>query len=110
LEGFLIGSGFRVLIALALVAALFAPLVFLGGFWLALAGTAVWGMGVHESIIPAAVTPMVPQARRASAFGLFTFRYEVFWFIGSAINGFLYERSLTFTRCLLYDNPAARNT
>ncbi len=37
--------------ALAL-AALFAPLMFLGGFWAALAGAAVWGLGtgVHESI------------------------------------------------------------
>src|SRR5579863_4797757 len=54
--------GFNVLIALTLVSALFAPLVFFGGFWLALLGAATWGlgMGVHESIIPAAVTPMAP--------------------------------------------------
>jgi len=91
--------GFRVLIGITLIAALFAPLVFLGGFWMALAGAAVWGMGmgVHESIIPAAVSPMVPQQRRASAFGLFTSGYGIFWFLGSAVIGFLYERSLTFT-------------
>lgn len=72
--------GFRVLIGLTIIAALFAPLVFLGGFWMALAGAAVWGMGmgVHESIIPAAVTPMVPGQRRASAFGLFTSGYGIF--------------------------------
>lgn len=91
--------GFRVLIVLTLIASLFAPLVFLGGFWLALLGAAVWGMGmgVHESIIPAAVTPMVPQNRRASAFGLFTSGYGIFWFLGSAAIGFLYDRSLTAT-------------
>jgi MFS family permease len=91
--------GFRVLIALTVVSALFAPLVFLGGFGAALVGAAIWGlgMGVHESIIPAAVAPMVPQARRASAFGLFTAGYGVFWFLGSAAIGLLYERSLPAT-------------
>ncbi len=93
--------GFRVLIVLTLIASLFAPLVFLGGFWLALLGAAVWGMGmgVHESIIPAAVTPMVPENRRASAFGLFTSGYGIFWFLGSAAIGFLNDRSLTATIC-----------
>lgn len=52
------------------------------------------GMGVHESIIPAAVTPMVSPRRRTSAFGIFTAGYGVFWFIGSAVIGMLYDRSL----------------
>lgn len=89
--------GFVVLIALTGVSALFAPLVFLGGFWTALLGAAVWGlgMGVHESIIPAAVSPMVPSRHRASAFGVFTAGYGIFWFIGSAVIGVLYDVSLT---------------
>jgi MFS family permease len=87
--------GFPVLVVLTLLSAAFAPLVFLGGFWLALAGAAVWGlgMGVHESIIPAAVAPMVPASRRASAFGLFTAGYGVAWFLGSAIIGILYDHA-----------------
>jgi MFS family permease len=91
--------GFAVLIGLTLVSALFAPLVFLGGFWAALAGAALWGlgMGIHESIIPAAVAPMVPVQRRASAFGLFTAGYGVFWFLGSAAIGALYEISVSLT-------------
>jgi len=86
-----------VLIILTLIAALFAPLVFLGGFWAALIGMAIWGlgMGVHESIIPAAVAPMVAPERRASAYGLFTAGYGIFWFLGSAIIGYLYGISLT---------------
>jgi MFS family permease len=88
--------GFRVLIGLTLLSSLFAPLVFFGGFWAALVGAALWGlgMGVHESIIPAAVAPMVPVARRASAFGLFTAGYGLFWFLGSATIGTLYDRSV----------------
>lgn len=86
--------GFSVLIVLTLIAVLFAPLVFLGGFWAALLGMAIWGLGVHESIIPAAVVPMVAPQRRASAYGLFTAGYGVFWFLGSAGIGFLYGISL----------------
>ena len=91
--------GIGLLIPLTLVAAAFAPLVFLGGFWPALIGSAVWGlgMGVHESIIPAAVAPMVSPERRASAYGLFTAGYGVFWFLGSAVMGILYDRSVTAT-------------
>lgn len=91
--------GFNVLIGLTIVSALFAPLVFLGGYWVALAGAALWGLGtgVHESIIPAAVAPMVAAERRASAFGLFTAAYGVAWFLGSAVIGILYDMSLVAT-------------
>jgi MFS family permease len=88
--------GILVLIPLTLLTALFAPLVFFGGLWAALIGIALWGlgMGVHESIIPAAVAGMVPAQRRASAYGLFTTGYGVFWFLGSVLMGFLYGISL----------------
>jgi len=91
--------GLHVLIPLTIFSALFAPLVFFGGFWAALGGAAVWGMGmgVHESIVPAAVAPMVPVNRRASAYGLFTAGYGLAWFLGSALIGFLYDHSLTLT-------------
>lgn len=91
--------GISILIPLTLLSALFAPLVFLGGFWASLAGAALWGlgMGVHESIIPAAVAPMVPPQRRASAYGLFTAGYGLFWFLGSAAIGILYDRSVFAT-------------
>jgi MFS family permease len=89
--------GLWVLIPLTLISAASAPLVFLGSFWLALIGSALWGlgMGVHESIIPAAVATMVPQQRRPSAYGLFTAGYGVCWFIGSVIMGRLYDVSIS---------------
>lgn len=88
--------GVIILIPLTILSALFAPLVFLGSFWTALIGIALWGlgMGVHESIIPAAVALMVPAQRRASAYGLFTAGYGIFWFLGSALIGSLYSVSL----------------
>jgi MFS family permease len=89
-------AGLSILIPLTLISAASAPLVFLGGRWLALAGCAVWGlgMGVHESIIPAAVATMVPQERRPSAYGTFTAGYGVSWFLGSVVIGRLYDVSL----------------
>lgn len=89
-------AGFWILIPLTLIAAASTPLVFLGSFWIALIGSALWGvgMGVHESIIPAAVATMVPAQRRPSAYGIFTAGYGVLWFIGSVIIGWLYGLSI----------------
>ncbi len=88
--------GFPVLTALTVASALFAPLAFFGGFPAALVGTMIWGvgMGVHESMIPAAVSLMVPSGRRATAFGVFTAVYGVAWFLGSALFGLFYGHSL----------------
>jgi MFS family permease len=89
-------AGIGILIPLTLISALFAPLVFLGGFWPVMVGSALWGlgMGVHESIVPAAVATMVPVQRRPSAYGLFTAGYGVAWFLGSAVIGVLYDISI----------------
>ena len=89
--------GIKVLLPLTAITTLSAPLAFLGGFKLALLGAGLWGlgMGVHESIIPAAVATMVPAQRRPSAYGLFTAAYGLFWFLGSTLIGFLYDVSIT---------------
>jgi predicted MFS family arabinose efflux permease len=89
-------AGIGVLIPLTIAAAAYAPLVFLGGVWTALAGVALWGLGigVQESIIPAAVAPMVSPDRRASAYGLFTGVYGTAWVLGSVVIGLLFEVSL----------------
>ena len=84
-------AGIAVLIPLTMVSAAYAPLVFLGGFWPVLAGSALWGlgMGVQESLIPAAVAPMVSPDRRAYAYGLFTAAYGTAWVLGSIVIGVL---------------------
>ncbi len=88
--------GIGVLIPLTLISAAFAPLVFLGGFGAAVAGASLWGMGmgVHDSIMPAAVARMVPSKRRSSAYGIFTAAYGIAWFAGSSAMGFLYDFSI----------------
>lgn len=64
--------GFGILIGAAVISAAFAPLVFLGGFWLALLGVVLWGigMGAQESIMRTAVANMISAQRRGTAYGV----------------------------------------
>jgi MFS family permease len=88
--------GITILVVAALISALFAPCVFLGDTHLALLGIAFWGigMGAQESILKAAVAGMVPMAKRATAYGIFSTGYGLAWFVGSALMGFLYDGSI----------------
>lgn len=88
--------GISILIAAALISSIFAPLVFLGGFYFALLGMALWGvgMGAQESIMRAAIAGMVSMNRRGSAYGIFNTGYGIFWFLGSALMGILYDISI----------------
>jgi MFS family permease len=88
--------GIVTLLGVTCLSALFAPLVFLGGFELALVGMALWGvgMGAQESIMRAAVGGMVSANRRGTAYGVFNTGYGVCWFLGSVLLGVLYDTSL----------------
>jgi len=88
--------GLVVMIGAVVLSALFAPLVFIGGFGLALVGVVLWGigMGAQESIMRAAIANMVPADRRGTAYGVFNTGYGVFWFVGSALMGYLYDISI----------------
>ncbi|MFH1595715.1 MAG: MFS transporter [Pseudomonadota bacterium] len=90
--------GMPVILAAVMLSAFFAPLVFLGGFHLALVGMLLWGigMGAQESIIKAALAEMVPRGRRATGYGIFNAGFGLFWFLGSALMGWLYELSLAW--------------
>jgi MFS family permease len=88
--------GLVVLLLAISVSALFAPLTFLGTPFLALLGMGLWGvgMGAQESIVKAAIAAMVPPNKRGSAFGLFYLCYGFAWFVGSALMGIIYDRSI----------------
>lgn len=75
------------------ISAVFAPLVYLGGGVAAVAGLALWGvgMGAQESIMRAAVADLVPEQRRGTAYGLFHTGFGIMWFFGSSAIGILYE-------------------
>jgi MFS-type transporter involved in bile tolerance (Atg22 family) len=86
-----------VLIGSSVLSALFAPLVFMGGFSGAVLGMAFWGisMGGQESILRATIATMVPAERSGTAYGLFNAAYGFAWFLGSALMGCRYDTSLT---------------
>ncbi len=88
--------GIVILVFAAAVSALFAPLAFLGNFSIALAGVVLWaiGMGAQESIMRAAVADLTPVDRRGMAYGAFNTGFGVFWFLGSAAMGVLYDISI----------------
>ena len=89
-------AGLSVLAVAIVLSALFAPFVFFGGFGLAILGVALWGigMGAQESIMRAAVANMVPTDKRGTAYGIFNTGYGLFWFVGSALMGYLYDISI----------------
>lgn len=90
--------GISILIVVALISALFAPLVFLGGFYLAFLGMALWGvsLGAQESIMRSSVAVMSSAERRGSAYGIFNTIYGISWFAGSLTLGILYGISLSY--------------
>lgn len=90
--------GVSIMIVVALLSALFAPLVFFGGFYAALVGMALWGIGLgaQESIMRAAVAIMSPVEKRGVAYGAFNTIYGVCWFLGSVLMGLLYDISIVY--------------
>ncbi|MDE2226181.1 MAG: hypothetical protein KGJ46_12995, partial [Xanthomonadaceae bacterium] len=91
--------GLSVLLWTTLGPALYAPLVFLGGPWPALAGMALWGIGfgAHDSLFRAAVAQRIPRERRATVMGVFNAIYGTAWFAGSVLLGVLYDINPLYT-------------
>jgi MFS family permease len=79
-----------------LISAAAAPFVFLGSFAPALIGMIFWGIGMSAqgSLFQAMLTHVIPPQKRSTAFGLFDTGYGVAWFVGSAIMGLLYDKSI----------------
>ena len=88
--------GLSVFIVAVLMSCLFAPLVFMGGFYMGLAGMCLWGvgMGAQESIMRATVASMVPHDRLGLAFGVLNAGFGSLWFLGSVAMGILYDISV----------------
>ena len=70
---------------------------------MALVGMALWGvgMGAQESIMRAAIAEMVPMDKRSTAYGIFNAGFGLFWFLGSALMGILYDVSVPCSHYIL---------
>jgi MFS family permease len=88
--------GLAVILVAVFLSSLFSPLVFLGGFYTALFGLILWGIGyaTQDTLLKALVAGLLPEGKRSLAFGLFYTGYGVGWLIGSIIAGLLYEQSI----------------
>jgi MFS family permease len=88
--------GIAAVVAAVATSSLFSPLVFLGGFWIALAGLLLWGVGyaTQDTLLKALIASVLPEGKRNLAFGLFYLAYGGGWLVGSVVTGLLYERSL----------------
>jgi MFS family permease len=86
--------GLKALAGLFIAEVCTAPFIFLGSPALVIAGMVLWGIstGTQESILKAAIGDRVGEEKRARAFGLFNTFFGLFWFVGSAIIGFLYDK------------------
>jgi MFS family permease len=88
--------GMPVVLGAVSLSAFFSPLVFLGGFWLVLAGLILWGIGyaTQDTLLKALIAGMLPEGGRNLAFGLFYTGYGLGWLIGSTATGLLYKHSI----------------
>jgi len=87
--------GISTVVIAVCLSACFSPLVFLGGFWVALVGLLLWGVGyaIQDTLLKALIASVLPTGRRNLAFGLFYLGYGGGWLIGSVMSGLLYEHS-----------------
>lgn len=78
------------------ISAAAAPFVFLGTSVPALIGMIFWGIGMaaQGSLLQAMLTGVIPPQKRSTAFGLFDTGYGIAWFLGSAVMGLLYDKSI----------------
>jgi MFS family permease len=88
-------TGIAAVVAAVIVSSLFSPLVFLGGFWLALIGLLLWGVGyaTQDTLLKVLIAGILPEGRRNFAFGLFYLGYGGGWLAGSVVTGLLYGHS-----------------
>jgi predicted MFS family arabinose efflux permease len=88
--------GANVSLAGFILSAVAAPFVFLGSTTFALVGMILWGIGMSAqgSLFQAMLTHVIPPQKRSTAFGLFDTGYGIAWFLGSALMGLLYDKSI----------------
>jgi MFS family permease len=99
--GLLIGRMYdRVgLLCLAGVPLLTLPIPFLAfthSYSLAVMSMILWGavMGIHETVMRAAIADLTGIEKRGTAYGLFNTIYGGAWFLGGAVMGLLYDYSI----------------
>jgi MFS family permease len=87
------------LLCLAAVPILTLPIPFLAfthSYSFAVISVVLWGavMGIHETVMRAAIADLTGVEKRGTAYGLFNTIYGGAWFLGGAVMGILYDYSI----------------
>ncbi len=88
--------GLKSLITIPLLTVFIPFFAFSSSFIPALISAVLWGsvMGIHETIMRAAIADLTSLDHRGTAYGIFNTIYGGAWFIGCTLMGFLYDLSL----------------
>ncbi len=71
---------------------------FSGSYIFAWVSVVLWGavMGIHETVMRAAIADLTHISKRGMAYGIFNTMYGLSWFIGSFLMGLLYDVSIDY--------------
>lgn len=91
-------AGLNLLIVIPLLTAFMPFFVFSKSINFIIIGVLCWGvvMGIHETIMRSAIADITSLSKRGTGYGIFNTAYGLSMFVGSALLGFLYDRSLHF--------------
>jgi MFS family permease len=89
--------GLSILLAAPVISLLIPLLVFGSSYGAALLGAVLWGgvMGIHETVLRAAVADYTHLSQRGRAYGVFNTVYGAAWLAGSVFFGWAYGISVT---------------
>lgn len=90
--------GLRSLVAIPLFT-IFIPIFCFSKMYInALVGVVLWGtvVGIHETMMRAAIADLTPISRRGTAYGIFNSTYGAAWLMGAPIMGLLYDLSISY--------------
>jgi MFS family permease len=89
--------GLKTLMIIPLFSVFIPFLTFSNRLVFVIIGIILWGivLGVHETIMRAAVADLTAISRRGSAYGIFNTIYGLSWMLGGALMGMLYEHSVS---------------
>jgi len=89
-------AGLLLLVLMPIFTATILPLAFSLSVLFVMVAMFLWGivMGMHETIMRAAIADMTSIKKRGTGYGIFNAVYGLAMFMGSAIAGYLYEISI----------------